>query len=56
VDHLFFHQEQYQTQIRILEDGHCREKGALTKQLKEVNTDMQTLKVSFVYIHLICRV
>jgi len=43
-------------QIKILEAGLSREKRNLTKQLKELKTDMHAFKVSFVYIHLICSV
>jgi len=32
----------------MIEDGHCREKRNLMKQLKEAKTDMRALKVSFV--------
>jgi hypothetical protein len=44
------------TLIKILEAELSREKVNLTKQLKEVKTDMRALKVSLVYIHLICSV
>jgi hypothetical protein len=37
----------------MLQDEHFREKRALMKELKDVNRDMQNLKVSVVYIHLI---
>jgi hypothetical protein len=37
--------------MRMLDDGYHRGKRNLMKQLRELKTDVQALKVSFVYIH-----